>query len=93
MMIEVRYLVASSSTPPLSIRLLTTPISLASPFTRHVHPRTSADRFIEQLRIGAIEVKEALGTSISVSDTQIQEALWHYYFDVGKSVTYLKSMV
>ncbi|KAF2275483.1 uncharacterized protein EI97DRAFT_502040 [Westerdykella ornata] len=50
---------------------------------------TDEDR--EQLRQGTIMVKEALGSSVSVSDSQIQEALWHYYFDVGKSVTYLKN--
>lgn len=41
---------------------------------------------------GTIKIKEALGSAISVSDAEIQESLWHYYFDVGKSVTYLKSM-
>ncbi|KAF2193014.1 hypothetical protein K469DRAFT_693090 [Zopfia rhizophila CBS 207.26] len=50
---------------------------------------TDEDR--EQMRIGAIKVKEALNSSITVSDSQIQEALWHYYYDVGKSVTYLKN--
>lgn len=44
------------------------------------------------MRIGTIKVREALGSGITVSDAQIQEALWHYYYDVGKSVTYLKSM-
>lgn len=44
----------------------------------------------EQLRRGTVEVREALA-GISASDSEIQEALWHYYYDVGKSVTYLKS--
>lgn len=47
----------------------------------------------EQMRIGTINVREALGEQVSgfVTDAQIQEALWHYYYDVGKSVIYLKS--
>ncbi|KYK55017.1 TEF1 protein [Drechmeria coniospora] len=36
------------------------------------------------------EVKKALGSdTIKVTNTQIQEALWHYYYDVDKSVAYL----
>jgi elongation factor 1 alpha-like protein len=46
----------------------------------------------EQMRIGTAKVKEALGSSLKVTDAQIQEALWHYFYDVGKSVSYLKSM-
>lgn len=50
---------------------------------------TDEDR--EQMRIGTANVKEALGSSTNITDTQIQEALWHFYYDVGKSVTYLKN--
>jgi elongation factor 1 alpha-like protein len=46
----------------------------------------------EQMRVGTICVREALGEfEAGISDTQIHEALWHYYYDVGKSVTYLKN--
>jgi elongation factor 1 alpha-like protein len=46
----------------------------------------------EQMRIGTVNVREALGEfEAGVSDAQIQEALWHYYYDVGKSVSYLKN--
>ncbi|KAK6005176.1 hypothetical protein QM012_007955 [Aureobasidium pullulans] len=46
----------------------------------------------EQMRIGTEKVRAALGdTSDFVTDEAIQEALWHYYYDVGKSVTYLKN--
>lgn len=46
----------------------------------------------EQMRIGTIQVREALGEfEAGVSDAQIQEALWHYYYDVAKSVSYLKN--
>jgi elongation factor 1 alpha-like protein len=44
----------------------------------------------EQLRLGTLKVREAL-PGISLSVGEIQEALWHYYYDVGKSVAYLKS--
>ena len=49
---------------------------------------TAEDR--EQLRLGTLKVREAL-TGVSASDSEIQEALWHYYYDVEKSVAYLKS--
>jgi elongation factor 1 alpha-like protein len=46
----------------------------------------------EQMRVGTAGVRAALGEfEAGVSDAQIQEALWHYYYDVGKSVTYLKN--
>ncbi|CAN9115988.1 unnamed protein product [Alternaria alternata] len=46
----------------------------------------------EQMRVGTVKVREALGDmSDFTSDEQIQEALWHYYYDIGKSVSYLKN--
>ncbi|TIA38434.1 hypothetical protein D6C78_04016 [Aureobasidium pullulans] len=46
----------------------------------------------EQMRIGTESVRDALGDAFTdVTDAAIQEALWHYYYDVGKSVTYLKN--
>lgn len=51
---------------------------------------TDQDR--EQLRQGSVQVRQALGSeSPLVTEDEIQEALWHYYYDVGKSVSYLKS--
>ena len=44
----------------------------------------------EQLRLGTLKVREAL-EGVAATDSEIQEALWHYYYDVGKSVAYLKS--
>ncbi|KAL6923397.1 hypothetical protein FSST1_000671 [Fusarium sambucinum] len=39
---------------------------------------------------GTAEVSRALGTEANkVTKSQIEEALWHYYYDVDKSVTYL----
>lgn len=44
----------------------------------------------EAMDKGTAEVRRALGTESSkVTTSQIQEALWHYYYDVDKSVTYL----
>ena len=45
----------------------------------------------EQMRIGTTKVQDALGSSFSISEKEIQEALWHYYYDIDKSVSYLKS--
>lgn len=45
----------------------------------------------EQMRIGTAQVKEALGDAFPVSDQAIQDALWHYFYDIDKSVSYLKS--
>ncbi|KAF1936391.1 hypothetical protein EJ02DRAFT_459567 [Clathrospora elynae] len=46
----------------------------------------------EQMRVGTMQIREALGEmSGFASDEQIQEALWHYYYDIAKSVTYLKN--
>ncbi|KEF54481.1 elongation factor 1-alpha [Exophiala aquamarina CBS 119918] len=46
----------------------------------------------EHMRQGTIEIRRALGPNFSVTDNEIQEALWHYYYDVSKSVTYIKSV-
>jgi elongation factor 1 alpha-like protein len=51
---------------------------------------TEEDR--ESLRVGTVEVRNALGPGYSfISEKDIQDALWHYYYDVAKSVSYLKS--
>ena len=44
----------------------------------------------EQLRLGTVKVREALA-GVLATDHEIQEALWHYYYDIAKSVTYLRS--
>jgi elongation factor 1 alpha-like protein len=42
------------------------------------------------METGTADVKKALGADASkVTTKQIQEALWHYYYDVDKSVAYL----
>ncbi|RYP12189.1 hypothetical protein DL767_011394 [Monosporascus sp. MG133] len=45
-----------------------------------------------QMAAGTAEIRAALGDESSkVTTQQIQEALWHYYYDVDKSITYLMS--
>ena len=42
------------------------------------------------MRQGTIDIREALpADSGHITDKQIQEALWHYYYDVEKSLAYL----
>ena len=44
----------------------------------------------QQMAAGTIAVREALGRDVpDVTDREIQEALWHYYYDVGQTVTYI----
>lgn len=44
------------------------------------------------MRLGTVKVRSALPPgSGNITDRQIQEALWHYYYDVDKSVAYLVS--
>lgn len=47
----------------------------------------------EQLRLGTIEVKKALGPVYQVSDAEIQDALWNYYYDIDKTTTYIKGLL
>ncbi|KAF2239740.1 hypothetical protein EV356DRAFT_499952 [Viridothelium virens] len=44
----------------------------------------------EQMRQGKIKVREALGNAYSVPDREIEDALWNYYYDISKTVSYLK---
>jgi elongation factor 1 alpha-like protein len=44
----------------------------------------------EQLKAGTAAVREELGADFPASEKEIQDALWHYYYDVRKSVAYLK---
>lgn len=48
---------------------------------------------LEKLRIGTVQVRSALGQGFSsATDKEIQDTLWHYYYDVSKTIAYLKSM-
>jgi hypothetical protein len=47
----------------------------------------------QQMVAGTIAVREALGPDVpGVTDGEIQEALWHYYYNVGQTVTYILEM-
>lgn len=55
---------------------------------------TYAERFspyLEQLQEGTLKVRDALGPDIIVTDKEIQDSLWHYYYDIGKTVTWILS--
>lgn len=42
------------------------------------------------MEASSAEVRELLGPQASkVSASQIQEALWHYYYDIDKTLAYL----
>lgn len=56
---------------------------------RQLHKHAHA--LLEQLRTGTQAIKELMGPDTTVTDKEIEEALWYYYFDVDKSVTYLLS--
>lgn len=44
------------------------------------------------MRLGTIAVRSALPSNVAhIPDKEIQESLWHYYYDVEKSVAYLVS--
>lgn len=44
------------------------------------------------MRVGTIAIRAELPPQGShITDKQIQEALWHYYYDIEKSVGYLVS--
>ena len=49
--------------------------------------------FAEQLRLGKARVRQVIGTEVSISDKEIEDSLWHYYYDVDKTVNYLISTV
>ncbi|KAI9835889.1 MAG: hypothetical protein M1819_001787 [Sarea resinae] len=67
-----------------------------------VHVFSSCDRFIvhalayenydhasDQMHEGTLKVRDVLGVDVPVSDQEIKDALWHYYYDVEKTVTWL----
>jgi elongation factor 1 alpha-like protein len=41
---------------------------------------------------GNVKVRSILGPEVPVTDKEVDDALWHYYYDVEKAVTYLLSM-
>lgn len=51
---------------------------------------TEDDKF--QLQEGTAKVKSLLSSDVTVTNRQIQDALWHYFYDVEKSVAFLKNV-
>lgn len=45
----------------------------------------------EQLRLGTIKVRDVLGNDLPITDKEIEDSLWHYYYDIDKTVNYLIS--
>lgn len=45
----------------------------------------------EQLRTGTVEVRNVLGDDVPVTNKEIEDSLWHYYYDIDKTVKYLLS--
>lgn len=50
---------------------------------------TAEDR--EQLLAGTVAVRAELGDGFPATDKDIQGSLWHTYYDVARTVTFLKS--
>jgi len=46
---------------------------------------------LEQLREGTAKVRSVLGSEESITDKDIQDSLWHYYYDTEKTINYLLS--
>jgi elongation factor 1 alpha-like protein len=44
-----------------------------------------------QLAAGTVAVRAELDDGFPATDQEIQDSLWHYYYDIAKTVTYLKS--
>ena len=45
----------------------------------------------EQLRKGVLDVRQTLGLNFPVSDADIEDSLYYYYYDVSKTIDYLLS--
>ena len=58
----------------------------------HALHRSNILRDLGQLQEGTTQVRHALGSHFPVSDRDIEDSLWHYYYDVEKTVNYLISM-
>ena len=37
-------------------------------------------------------MRAVLGPEVSITDKEIEDSLWHYYYDVDKAVNYLLGM-
>jgi len=46
-----------------------------------------------QMEKGTRKVREVLGPDVSISDKDIHASLWHYYYDIDKTVDYILSQI
>lgn len=46
---------------------------------------------LEHLRLGTAQVQDVLGPQESITVREIEDSLWHYYYDIDKTVNYLLS--
>jgi elongation factor 1 alpha-like protein len=63
--------------------------SLIPPFADPPFRTELSEEVREQMRLGMLAVRDTLGEDFDVSDKEVKDALWHYYYDVEKSVEYL----
>lgn len=49
-------------------------------------------KVLEHLRLGTAKVRDVLGPELPITDKEIEDSLWHYYYDIDKTVNYLLSM-
>ena len=62
------------------------------PFSLHMCPNVNRGMCkLENLRRGTLEVRNTLGQEFSVTDREIEESLYYYYYDVPKTVNYILS--
>lgn len=45
----------------------------------------------EQMKVGVVAVRNALGEGVDIQSAKIEESLWYYYFDTDKTTAYLRS--
>ena len=48
--------------------------------------------FVVHMQEGTAQVRSILGPEVAISDKDIQDSLWHYYYDIERTVTYLLSV-
>lgn len=56
-------------------------------------PDPEEQEFLQQCTAQVLQQLHAGQPSVTSSKEEVQEALWHYYNDVEKSVTYLRGML
>lgn len=85
--------------------MIRTKVSPPCPPTNNTHEKNTLSkdgrdmvlirtREIEHLRAGTIEVRQTLASAADqLTDKEIHDSLWHYYYDIEKTVAYLLGVV